>query len=160
MNKKGFVLMETIAVITVLTLVLTLLYASFNVIVSKAQKNSVYDNTEYIYKTQLIRDSLEYTDVVNSITGQVTVIDKNDERLSDEQSALFAWLGAEKVYITLWDPTQISRERLKELEATTQQYIKYLDPYEDASYRIIVMFDDANNNKDGAYQYASLKWMG
>ena len=52
LNKKAFVLLETIVVITVLSVTLIVLYASYSKIISDSRKKMFYDNTEYIYKTQ------------------------------------------------------------------------------------------------------------
>jgi len=158
MNKKGFVLMETITVVTVLCFVLAMLFASFNVIISKLQKNNTYDNTEYIYKTYMIREELVSSNV--SVNERINIIKPQDDYLNDYQKKLFEWLNVVEVYIILWDPAGYKSGELNGLKPTTQQYIRSLDPYEDADYRIVVMYEDVNSDKDSAYQYASLKWLG
>lgn len=57
--KKGFVLMETIVVISVLCVILVILYASYNKVLTSVSHQSLYNNTEYIYKSNVVRQYLE-----------------------------------------------------------------------------------------------------
>jgi len=50
MKKKGFVLMETIIVISVLCVILITLFVSFSTVLIAVEKRTVYDNTEYLIK--------------------------------------------------------------------------------------------------------------
>ena len=82
MNQKAFVLMETIVVIFVLCVILVMLYASYSNLLISVQNKSLYDNTEYIYKTQLVREYLEekneeYIDEVNILVTNVQMIYMN-----------------------------------------------------------------------------------
>ena len=55
MKRKGFVMIETIIVITVLTIGLVSIYVSYSTLISRAQVKNTYENVEYIYQvTQLI----------------------------------------------------------------------------------------------------------
>ena len=168
-NKNGFVLMETIVVISVLCTILVVLYASYENIHIKVQKKSLYDNTEYIFKTSLVRNHLEST-LSSSIysNSNYTIICQNstsnkcysDDILNNYQNELFKFLKVEGVYITVFDVDNISSTDLSSFEATTQNYIKYLDPPKDkGGFRIIVMFEQENNDTTKSiYEYASLKF--
>ena len=59
MKNKGFVLVETIVVILVLCVLLIMLYGGYMNVISAVQRKSYYDNTEYIYKTNLVKEYLE-----------------------------------------------------------------------------------------------------
>ena len=71
MNKKAFVLMETIVVIVVISVALLTIFASYNKILSKVKSENKFDTSEYIYMTKYIRDYLKNTS--NGVT--VTPID-------------------------------------------------------------------------------------
>jgi Tfp pilus assembly protein PilE len=58
MNNKGFVFVETIIVITVLSVALITIYSSFSTVLSNEKKRSAYDDTAYIYETYYIEDYL------------------------------------------------------------------------------------------------------
>ena len=62
MKKNGFVLVETIVVILVLCVLLIMLYGGYMNVISAVQRKSYYDNTEYIYKTNLVKEYLETND--------------------------------------------------------------------------------------------------
>ena len=64
MNKKGFVFIETIIVVIVLTSSLLLLYTSFNKILQSEKTRVNYDDINYIYRTyyvQTLLDSANFT---------------------------------------------------------------------------------------------------
>jgi len=58
-KSKGFVLMEAIVVISVLCVILVILYGAYSKLLIDVKKKSLYDNTEYIYKTSVIRKYFE-----------------------------------------------------------------------------------------------------
>ena len=58
MNRKGFVFVETIIVISVLTTVLLMLYASFISILNQERRKTTFDDITYIYRTYYIEDFL------------------------------------------------------------------------------------------------------
>lgn len=59
MNKKGFVLMETIVVIVVISVALLTIFASYSKILTKVKIENKYDTSEYIYMTKYVRDYLK-----------------------------------------------------------------------------------------------------
>lgn len=173
MKKKGFVLAETIIVITVLCVILVVLYGAYSKVLIDVNKKALYDNTEYLYKTNIIRKYLEKTLLPNDYENTFTIICSNsttdkcyDETPGDYRKELFKTLKVEAVYITSWNTKEISDVDLATFEATTQSYIKSLDyEKEDSAFRIVVMFKDENNNElldDGTekkvYQYASIRF--
>lgn len=54
MNNKGFVMIETIIVMSVLAIGLIALYSSYNIILNKAATSNNYDEPEDIYKVNMI----------------------------------------------------------------------------------------------------------
>lgn len=58
-NKKGFVFVETIITVVVLTTSLLYLYSSYSSIINNEEERLYYDNPAYIYKTNYVRNFLE-----------------------------------------------------------------------------------------------------
>lgn len=61
MNKKGFVFIETILTIVVLTTTLVILYTNYSRAVIAERRRLYYDDISYVYKTSVIRDILDQT---------------------------------------------------------------------------------------------------
>lgn len=61
MNKKGFVFIETILTIVVLTTTLVILYTNYSRAVISERRRLYYDDISYVYKTAVIRDILDKT---------------------------------------------------------------------------------------------------
>lgn len=155
MNQKGFVLMETIVVIFVLCVILVMLYASYSNLLISVQNKSLYDNTEYIYKTQLVREYLEEKN--EEYIDEVNIVCNNDDTSNQCSDDLYEFLKIQAIYITPWNTGDINDTIANSMEPTTQKYYKYLDPKDiPGAYRIIVMYE-SENGADG-YEYASLKF--
>ena len=72
--KKGFVLMETIVVIVVISVALLTIFSSYNKILSKVKKENKYDTSEYIYMTNYIKKYLKDKITTNGLNISVTDI--------------------------------------------------------------------------------------
>lgn len=169
MKNRGFVLMETIVVISVLCIVMVVLYAAYSKVLIDVNKKSLYDKTEYIYKTNLVRNYLEETlpeIEYSSSTHYVYCRNKMEDKLCFDENItgnyendLFKALKVEAIYITLWNVANISESDLVGFEATTQHYIKKMDATDEDAFRIIVMFDSENNmTGTPVYEYATLRF--
>ena len=79
MNKKAFVLMETIVVIVVISVALLTIFASYNKILSKVKTENKYDTSEYIYMTNYVKNYLE------NLTG-TQIIEEGDAFAMDSTS--------------------------------------------------------------------------
>lgn len=95
-NKKGFVLIETIIVMSVITISMIILYSSYNKIVTNTGKITYYDNVQdiytayYAYKlnnklgyngttTEIITEENAYYNVLNNLNiNKIYYINKND----------------------------------------------------------------------------------
>lgn len=168
--------METIVVITVLCVVLITLYGAYSNILIGVNKKTHYDNTEYIYKTNLVKKFLldiypnnemeNYasnggyyiycSDILNTSLGGIEKCSNKNASNGYEQT-LYKTLGVSSIYITTWNPETILESDLyQRFEATTQKYIKQLDPPSGTGFRIIVMF--RSENEEDTYEYATLKY--
>jgi len=58
MNKKGFMFVETIMVITILTSSLIMIYVSFSRVLTSEKRRAAFDDTAYIYHTYYIENFL------------------------------------------------------------------------------------------------------
>jgi len=58
MNKKGFMFVETIMVITILTSSLIMIYVSFSRVLTNEKRRVAFDDTAYIYRTYYIESYL------------------------------------------------------------------------------------------------------
>ena len=164
MKNKGFVLVETIVVILVLCVLLIMLYGGYMNVISAVQRKSYYDNTEYIYKTNLVKEYLESRNFSGYEGAEAYMYCQGSSDCLGKGDAYFKSMVSNmhinSIYITKWDTSDLSVNDLSSLEATTQNYIKKLDPTSDSGYRIIVMFEDENNYNSNPtiYQYASLRF--
>ena len=132
MNNKGYVLLETIIVLTILSVVLVSLYTSFSDAASKNEKYRHYDNTEYIYKTNNVRKIIKNYVVNNDISLESNnIICSNYLNKKCNDIEYLEELGVKAVYI-------ISDKNIEGVEPTTLKYIKYLN-IEDNNKRIVVM---------------------
>lgn len=170
-KKNGFVLMETIVVISVLCLVLVMLYGAYSNILTNVESKSLYDNTEYIFKTALVRNYLEKIGNVTTYDDfGITVCQNSDSSsshkcytssCSTERCQLFKLLKVEGVYITPWNLSSLNSSLpSSKLDATTRKYLKSIDAPDAGigAKRIAIMYLQENNETTSyIYEYASLK---
>lgn len=100
MNKKGFVLMETIVVIVVVSVALLTIFSSYNKILSKLRTENKYDTSEYIYMTKYIKDYMQKNQSVleisvDDISANITNYLSNISN-SNNLKSLY---GVEKIYL-------------------------------------------------------------
>lgn len=89
MNKKGFVLMETIVVIVVISVALLTIFASYSKILTKVKTENKYDTSEYIYMTKYVRDYLKDTfNIINVTSIDIFPCSLNAEGKINECSSL------------------------------------------------------------------------
>ena len=117
MKNKGFVLMETIIVIVVISVALLTIFASYNKILTKVKTENKYDTSEYIYMTYHIKESLN-----DSIEAQ-----KIDEAstLTNYKETINNIFDVEKIYIL----TNLDKfgNNEKKVDAYMIDYIRKLD---------------------------------
>ncbi|MEG0977451.1 MAG: hypothetical protein RSF02_02735, partial [Bacilli bacterium] len=58
MNKKGFIFIETVVTVVVLSTSLLLLYSSYSNTIYKEKDKIYYDDLSYIYRTNYIKNFL------------------------------------------------------------------------------------------------------
>lgn len=170
-KSKGFVLMEAIVVISVLCVILVILYGAYSKLLIDVKKKSLYDNTEYIYKTSVIRKYFEEDerDTLKAILESLPTSSNHiyiycSESLDNKKKCenptlsgheLFSFMNVRGIYFTEWNPEDAN---LETLEPTTKRYFKTFDVRNiDDAYRIVVMYTDENEENGTIYQYATLR---
>ena len=76
MKKNGFVFVETIVAIVVLTSSLLLLYATFNKVLQSEKTRVYYDDVTYIYRTYYIKNKineLNMEPILNDLNNLIDV---------------------------------------------------------------------------------------
>lgn len=99
MKKNGFVFVETIIAIVVLTSSLLLLYSTFNKVLQSEKTRVYYDDVTYIYRSYYIKNrinELNMMAVLNDITSNQ---DKYFVTVGVEYQELFNGYEKEKTYI-------------------------------------------------------------
>lgn len=69
-KKNGFVFMETIVVVSVLSITLMILFASYSYILRKSRERNTFDTTETIYKTYYVKDVINSLKPISDTTGR------------------------------------------------------------------------------------------
>ena len=170
MNKKAFVLMETIVVIVVISVALLTIFASYNKILTKVKTENKYDTSEYIYMTNYVKKYLK-SSVCGSITAEDITISATDLYYQDtcgiktEENGVFK---IKKIYV-LTNINGGDDSKFEKFDAYMIDYIRKLDVL-NSDKLIIVEYsrnalDDKGNLKEDSKNtqltetyIASLEW--
>ncbi len=136
--KKGFALLETIIVVTVLAVSLLMLYGTFLNMVNNSKRNILYDDVSNIYITYYVKEYLSLKDL--NINEDINEIQGYEE--------LFGKLNINKVYVTKYDLKNINIDKYGSM---FKEYVKSLSNKDNFKYRLIVEF---KNNEE--YSYANV----
>lgn len=105
MNKKGFVIIETIVTVVVLTTSLLYLYNSYSTIINREESRLNYDDLSYVYRTNYIRNFLENNTNINDIkrysfsdSYTVTIGPSFNSMFTAEQRAQNMQLSLENIF--------------------------------------------------------------
>lgn len=153
MKKNGFVFIETLVVVSVLTLTLLMLFGSYSYIIRKSRERNSFDTTEMIYKTFYTKEILEkeygslsiYMNTCNKPGTNVYECTISGNRLTQLQQAF----EVEKIYFFTPSEVLSNTSVLVKLDATTIDYIKHLGKYSNTR-RMIVKYK--KTYQDGTYE--------
>jgi Tfp pilus assembly protein PilE len=156
MKKNGFVLLETVITICILSVVLLTMYASYAYVLRQSLSRNTYDLTDSIYEgyyiTEIIKnnyDSLDNyftTSCTNNNPGYICNISESDSTLH----VLRDVYEVDKIYYINPKTYYTNADLLNKLDATTIDYvksigkvnnrniliIKYKKVYEDGTYEV------------------------
>lgn len=146
--KKGFALLETIIVITFLSVSLLILYGTFSNMVSNSKRNILYDDAANIYETYYLKEYLSLNHLSRLLdNSDIKEISCNDFSFASCKT-LLEKLDINKMYITKYDLTDYRKENYS---SSFNNYLDTLKRTEDYKYRLILEFNGEDNNK-----YASI----
>ncbi len=176
-KENGFVFMETIVVISVLSLTLLMLFGSYAYILRRSQERNTFDTTELIYKTYYTKKIIDSFKPTSDSTGRSGVKYYMDTHASsgecyqmgsynsytcDLSTSSYAGdllqvkhaFEVEKIYLVT--PREVltsasMEEWLYLFDATTIDYLYSLGEGS-ASPLLIVKYKKTYNHNDGAYE--------
>lgn len=99
MNKNGFVFVETIVAIVVLTSSLLLLYSTFTSILQSEKTRVYYDDINYIYRSYYIKNKLNDLNIMAALKDITSNQNKYFVTLGLEYQDLFNGHENEKTYV-------------------------------------------------------------
>jgi len=152
MNKKAFVLMETIVVIVVISIALLTIFKSYNKILSKVKSENKYDTSEYIYMTKYIKD---YLVSENNNSNTVSIFDMSSSSPDIPTNHFASYYNftvnnhpfkIKKIYI-LNNINNTKDENLKKFDAYMIDYIKKLDVGDKDKIIIVEYYKNAKDDK-------------
>lgn len=100
MKKNGFVFVETIVAIVVLTSSLLLLYNTFTKVLQKEKTRVYYDDVTYIYRSYYIKSRLNELNIMSVLNDLQKSQDKYFVTVGLEYQNLFNGYEKEKTYIS------------------------------------------------------------
>ena len=147
MKNKGFVLMETIVVIVVISVSLITIFFSYNKILRKVKSENKYDTSEYIYMTHFIRNNLkkhniEADNISNNINDYSTSI--SDNTFNVEKIYILTNFSAFKDNRNKFDPYMIDYISRLDVEDSSNQLIivEYKKLVRDKNYNLIPKYNE------------------
>ncbi len=144
--KKGFALLETIIVITFLSVALLLLYNSFINMLNNSKKNILYDDVSKIYETYYLKEYLSLNNLDslldNSNIKEINCLDFNISSCN----TLISELDINKIYITKYNLKDFNTN-----SSSLTNYLKALSNKDDYKYRLVIEYNSEPN-----YSYASI----
>lgn len=176
-QRNGFVFMETIVVIAVLSITLLLLFGSYSYILRKSRSKNTFDTTESIYKTYYVKQLIDNYKKEYNRTGKGVEVYINDHLSSGSECTKQTYGGyysficdlssdsyngylsqAKKAFevdkFYYLNPKQVvfsasSNEWLNKFDATTIDYIRSISASFD-KYILIVKYK--KYYRDGSYE--------
>lgn len=145
--KRGFALLETIIVITFVTVSLLLLYGTFTSLIDSKEKNILYDDASNIYQMYYLKEYLELNGLNDLNTNEIREISCDDFSISS-CSLLFQEFSLEHLYLVRYGLRDYDEERFS---STFNQYYQSLSNNDAYDYLLVGEF-----KIEDTYHYASI----
>ncbi len=146
--KRGFALLETIIVITFVTVSLLLLYGTFTSLIENKEKNILYDDASNIYEMYYLKEYLELNGL-DQYFGVGNIIQLSCDDFSFAScSSLFDKVSLEKLYLVSYGLRDYNQENFS---STFNRYYQSLSNNYDYDYLLIGEFF-----VEDVYHYASI----
>lgn len=145
--KKGFALLETIIVITFVTVSLLLLYGTFTNMINNSRKNLLYDDAVNVYKMYFLKEYLELNQLDQHMNGDIVSLSCDDFSFAS-CSTLLDHLNINHLYLV--------RSGLKDYDesAYSSSFNRYLDSISNHDEFKYILVGEFFINEE--YQYASI----
>ena len=157
-QKKGYVLLETLVVIGILSIVLVGMYSSFINLYTVFRERKTYDNTEYLYKTKVLREQLTIDSDIGS-SKIVTICNNKDAANKCENHAeyasVFKEMGVQYAFLAVANITTGDVNGLTNIPVTVKRYIRDLDTDAEETDVILIV---AYKNSNPGYEIASINY--
>ena len=88
-KKKGFMFVETIMVMTILTTTLLSIYITFSRVLLNEKRRAMFDDTSYLYRTYLIEDYLASLDISKYIKNTLVDANRKIVKLNAKDGSLY-----------------------------------------------------------------------
>jgi len=130
MKNKGFVLLETVMTICILSVVLLTLYSSYSFILKKSLSRNTYDLTDSIYEGYYITEIINnrYPDMDSFFRSECTNLVDNYYKCEIKETSNLSILKdvyqVDKIYYINPNVFYKNHDYLNMLDATTIDYIK------------------------------------
>ena len=145
--KRGFALLETIIVITFVTVSLLLLYGTFTSLIDSKEKNILYDDASNIYQMYYLKEYLELNRLNDLNTNEIREISCDDFSISS-CSSLFQEFSLEHLYLVRYGLRDYDEERFSSMFNQYYQSLSNNDAYD---YLLVGEF-----KIEDTYHYASI----
>lgn len=149
--KKGFTLLETIIVITFVSVSLLLLYNTFINLVNNKDKDLLYDDVSNIYKTYYLKEYLFLNKPNLNFDNNIVSLSCSNFSISN-CNALLSQLNVHNMYLVKNDINNLNRD---EYSSSLTSYLDSLPKDNETKYRFVVEFNHKNK-----YSYASIQLEG
>lgn len=145
MHNKGFIFIETVIVLVVLSASLIGLYSSFSSVVNNIEKRKQYDNINDIYKVKIVKDLFE-----SIPSNTYTTIDNSNcaNYMNADCKEVFSELSISEVLVT-GNNIQTIIDLDINIPNTMKEYLETINKNEKS---LIVRF-----NRSGENYYSSLE---
>ncbi len=148
--KKGFVFMETLIVLVVLTITIVGMYSTYINISTNINNRMYYDNISDLYKTEIIRNEINKESIGNDKLITITK-DTCTTYMSTNCNNLLTNLNIENIYITNEAISSYIENNEIKINNSMREYLKTINK-DETRRNIIVNFKYGNKN-----YYASLR---
>ena len=145
--KKGFALLETIIVITFVTVSLLLLYGTFTSMIDNSRRNLLYDDASNIYKMYFLKEYLELNQLDQYMNGDIVSLSCDDFQFTSCSSVMNDF-QIDHLYLVRYGLRDYDESAYS---SSFNRYISSLSNNEGYDYLLVGEF-----LVDEEYQYASI----
>lgn len=131
-NKKGFVLIETIIVMSILLIGMILLYSNYNKMILNSGKINYYDNVEDIYTAYYISKYLEDLINLNNYDNHLDISTIDNNQLLENLNVVKIYYFSKKEFKNIFDKKnnktcEEDKNQLICFDGSTINYLKSIE---------------------------------